>query len=211
MHFQGQELISRGTKATNRSLLFTSFAVLLLPFSKPTEKGVVQLLSLEFPIGLVEFGAVALLVFLVISHVISWRGDMLSYQRWNLPGKTPSKYLDTINELRSQTEQSFERFDYILERFERVVKNHSDKADRILTTDFSKTLDEAKVTREFLEDMNAGIARLGLFARFVLFGWFLAVPLLIAAFAILVSLDVVQITAWLDLTPPVEAQESVTE
>lgn len=211
MHFQGQELISRGTKATNRSLLFTSFAVLLLPFSKPTERGVVQLLSLEFPIGLVEFGAVALLVFLVISHLISWWGDVLSYRAWNVGTRSSPIRLQNDGSLLSNVDKAIDHFDLAAKQFDQLVESDHTKSDRLLATDFSTGIKHCRDALEFLEKMVEGIERLNAYAKFALFGWFLAVPLLIAAFAILVSLDVVQITGWFDLTPPVEAQESVTE
>lgn len=169
MQIDGQQLISRATYTSNRSLIATCSVVLLSHY--------IDIKLCEFMVLGITPGKDAihttlkvLIPFLVFNHFLSWWGDFNSFQKWNAGknvsaaifdnygGNFPTQFEDTINTLQN----------YI----ERVDINISQENHLYL-----------KRIQADLNDLKGAAKNIGYHAKIYLYGWFLLMPLLLGGWS----------------------------
>ncbi|WP_155326411.1 hypothetical protein [Alkalilacustris brevis] len=115
----------------------------------------------------VESVVSAVLLFLVVSHVIQWRGDYLSYRGWNVIGRQPAS-MRSIEGTKEQT-----KLDAIAEDSREVAeKDAVTKAGLVQM-------------QSYLDRMRREMTAFASFAWFYVWIWYLAFPL-VAAVGVLV-------------------------
>jgi len=74
-------LISRATHTTGRSLLAVASAIILSSwYDYPLNKFPVIAIATDIPINMVVTAAMGILVFLIITHFLNWMNDKLTYK-----------------------------------------------------------------------------------------------------------------------------------
>lgn len=188
MHFQGRELISRATRVTARTLLVSSFALLLVYFAGDKSNTHAVIGGLKLHISELETAGSVMIMFLVVSHAISWNGDRLSYQRWNVSEKTGSKLWDTSGTMISKIDEALEIIKSRRSAAEEFRESlNKDRPESEVSDRISRFDDEAKREAELLQGIRNGIDGLNGFALGVLYVWFGAVPILVGFSAVVVS------------------------
>ena len=184
MHFQGKELISKGTTFTARSLLTVGFLKIFvyefgIALNEATVAGV--------PIGKADLGHAtnALIYFLFVSHMISWIGDFLSFRNWNVSEKmtSPSNSdgVDAPTPLLSKLDSAIEA----VTRLKRNADANLGSTNRDNLEIISKKTEDA-ITQ--LSNIKGGLKNLNYFATFVLFVWYLLIPLVVSVVSIRIEI-----------------------
>ena len=185
MHFQGRELISRGTKATSRTLLSICFAKIFVVYFA------VNISSAKIAgvdIGEADLGLATslLIIFLLVSHGISWIGDVLSFRRWNVSEKVSQMSgwggggVDT---------HLLTKIDGVLASLEALKEEANGNTGRATGEQLKKIVLSVSNTHKLVEGIKGGISDLTFFAWFVLFGWYAIFPIIMASTAIYLNVD----------------------
>ena len=178
MHFEGRELISRGTKASARTLTTACFAKFLLAFSGA--EGPAKIAGLEIPLDQLNTTGTYLIAFLTAAHLQSWWGDRLSYQRWNVTDRVSPNNLGSSGSLLSKLDGTIRDMQTAITKFD--VPDES-LVQSVKLKEIKQQLDWTKST---VQDIRHGIDNLNTYAKAVLYGWYLFVPLTLAALAIFI-------------------------
>lgn len=188
MHFQGKELISKGTTFTARSLLTVCFLKLFvykfgIAFDEANIVGV--------PIGEADLGYATniLIYFLLVSHIISWIGDFLSFRNWNvsekLIGSTTFEGAGSSRALSSKLDSGIEALT--------LLKDHAEA--NLGTANRERLEIISKQTKDAINDLSnikGGLRNLNFFANFVLYFWYLLFPLAISVFSASVVIEAIK-------------------
>ena len=88
MHLAGQDVISRATRASGKTLVSLSFVVWFVKFvDAPIGDAVISGVSLPESNNGYGFVQWVVMIPLLLHHVMNWWGDRLSYRGWNDPTK----------------------------------------------------------------------------------------------------------------------------
>ncbi len=178
MNFQGQELISRATYVSNRSLMALALAKIL---TASTGLDLDGFTVLGVTPGETSLGQITnyLLVFLAINHLLSWYGDLRSFQLWNHPKTTVSNMSALANRHEPVTELEF----YVLQlkdfyRLQEKTREDPEQEPHIAPEQYAA---ELVATADRLQ---SSIGSLSTHAKFYLWGWFFALPAAATAYAL---------------------------
>lgn len=180
MKIDGQQLISRATYTSNRSLIAACSVVLLSHYNDIKLENLV-ILGIQPGMETFQITLKILIPFLVFNHFISWWGDFNSFQKWNAGknvsatlfdaygGEFPTQFEDTINTLKA-----------CLAKSESDISPENETLLKSLHTDLTELKESAK--------------NLGYHARIYLYGWFLIMPLLLGAWSFCVLIVISAVT-----------------
>lgn len=171
MNFQGQELISRATYVSNRSLVALAFAK-ILAISASIDVSEFTILGVSPGAAKIEYVTNFLLVFLALNHCLSWYGDLKSFVAWNHPAKVVSN-MDILADESAQVSK-LEYHTSRIEEFSKLQKDWLKDADTKTVRDPDQYSAEIVQTAK---DLMQSTARLERYAALYLWGWFLALPL----------------------------------
>lgn len=178
MHFQGQQLVSRETQVASRSVVALAASKIFV-----IHLGIglsdLQIMNVKPGQEAVGIAADILLVFLMINHMLSWLGDLHSFKGWNSETKVSgvslfgaggsplqSKFEAAMGHVQNLTSNAENRLgDQRIEKIEELVA----QADKVLAE---------------LSAMNQSVKRLNFHAGAYFWGWFMAMPLSLAAYAL---------------------------
>ena len=182
MYFQGQQLVSRATYISSRSLLSVSAVTIFatwfkLDLSKFTPMGI-QAESIEIWHQITFW----VLVFLLINHVLSWWGDYRSFKKWNSGEKEGGK---NGGPLTSEIKNTIDQLKTWIGEFKSNSFFREDPSpDPIREMQLKNSLENIQNIKEQLEKLKKGISLLNCHAKIYFFGWYLAMPVLSAAFSL---------------------------
>lgn len=168
MNFQGKEAISRPTRATGRTVLFLALLLGLagVDWINVADNSLVGLKVNEHKfIPLLEVFCIVAAVW----HVVQWYSDFLSFRGWNITGGTPRT---------SFLKPSMTR----LERVADLIMNLSE-----VKNDLETLPTQIEQIRRELSGLDWSIRKFNTFARFYVYCWHLAVPLVAVCVAFLVG------------------------
>lgn len=186
MHFQGQQLVSRATHLSARSLVALSAAVVLAELVGIDLCGF-SLLGIE-PGSKLWPVAAAVIVFLAVGHLLNWIGDRHAFQAWNSETKiTGSSIIDLGGTpLRSEISEALSRIGGMkdtLKGIEEQPENAERNAEQMESLGTQLGDVDARLTR-----LSRSVDRLTMHARLYLYGWLLIVPAGLAAWAFSIAL-----------------------
>lgn len=170
MHYKGRELISRPTRASGRTLLFSAFAFYLVILNGGVGKKGIDVSSLTFSAETVKIGAIGLLIYLGFAHFVNFIGDVRSFARWNHP-KPILGGIITIGQGAKLTTELDDAKTTLIDLIGKINKS----SFKGLTDGESKALCEQIPTQ--LAELAEGHKSLSETARWVIFGWFAIIPL----------------------------------
>jgi hypothetical protein len=178
MHFQGVELISRGTKLSARSVVVASFGILLTYYARDASDSTANIIGITLNVEQLKDAGALVVGFLLIGHLISWWGDMLSFRAWNVDKKTIRATWGE-SDLVGPIEKSIRE----IEQMERSLKELNGGANDQKVID--RLARDASEARKFLSSINDGLGRLNTFGWITIVGWYFIVPVLIGGTAVL--------------------------
>ncbi len=178
MHFEGRELISKGTRGTSRILLTSSFTLLLVYYAVDDQADSATLGGVEFQLNHLKFAGRAMIAFLMLNHIISWVGDCLSYLKWNTAEKVHEP-ADGGSSSRSSLEFAISKIKWCIQSLEGNIR-----ASTVEEVKVKEIKEDIESIQKVLVGIKSEIDQLDKFAKFVLFVWFLAVPVIISFVAI---------------------------
>lgn len=178
MHFQGQQLVSRETHVSSRSLVALGLAKI---FAVKLGLSMQNLTILNVTPGAeaVSLGTDLLLVFLGLNHLLSWCGDLAAFKGWNSEQKVSgvSTFGHGGSPLQSKLDAAIGN-----------VKNFQENAEAKLKSAEPEQLTElqnkASQLIELFQTMNRGASRLSWYAATYLWGWFFLMPYAILVYAL---------------------------
>lgn len=173
MHFQGAELVSRGTKVTARSLVVASFGILIAYYARDTADTTANILGITMKIEQLKVVGSIVVAFLLVGHVISWWGDMLSFRGWNVDSRTIRATWGS-SEFLAPLEKSIRDIEQLM----RLANEEVEQRDN------ERLFNDASEAKEALQVATSGLKRLNRFAWATLVGWYFVVPVAIAIIAI---------------------------
>ena len=171
MHIDGQPLLSRATVTSGRIL--TTFALgIILAKHYEIEPETITLLGAELIIDSLSTPFMWVINFMFIGHLINWYGDWASFYAWNSGKKlqTKSAYGGEATPLPSQIKITLDTLNFVGDQV---------KQEKLTPQQFKLW---EKSTKELI-DLRKGVASLSKQAKFVLYGWHLALPLGLAVVA----------------------------
>jgi hypothetical protein len=217
MHVNGSELISRPTQVAARSLLvFSSSTILIIRNGLDPNRW--ELLNGDLQAD-TFFDALLLVIgFLLVSLLVNWWGDYVSYRSWfksnevsrgsawddfsHKAGEPPVRWLKCrMDELAVQNRKLERASQDLNESIEKIDANKDDKEY------FIKSMDQlVRVTNTFhntwegtrrqvgavsalLDELDARFERVDFAARFYVFIWHLALPVVLALTSICMLLS----------------------
>ncbi len=178
MHFQGQQLVSRETQVASRSVVALAASKIFV-----VHLGIglndLQIMNVKPGQEAIGIAADILLVFLMLNHVLSWLGDLHSFKAWNSETKVggPSRFGAGGNPLQSHFAGAMGELSNLRSNAEAKLKDGS--AEQI-----ADLLKEADQMQKKLETMSKSVGRLNLHAGLYLWGWFMVMPIGMAAYAL---------------------------
>ncbi|SLN37665.1 hypothetical protein [Ruegeria meonggei] len=178
MNFQGQELISRATYVSNRSLFALAFAkILSVRLDVNLEE--FKLLGVSFETAQIEAATNFMLVFLALNHLLSWYGDFQSFQKWNHPKKMVSNmsFFSDKNETVSELEFYILQIESYLKQLKELRENPDENPTRDLGERSAELINSAR-------ELQASKDALTVHAKLYLWVWFLALPAAATAYAL---------------------------
>jgi len=176
MMFLGDEAISRATRVSSRTVLIVSATLFVFSMqwvTVPENK----ILGLRFEVGYIDWALRAVVLYNLITHIVLWYGDYVGYRGWNIYGKQPDKQTRIESSGLNNLNALFVDLDFEARACQ----------DGGL---ISKPLRLSSPLNYRLKTLNASIGHFGLFARFYVWGWFMALPVgsgilaLIASFCV---------------------------
>lgn len=204
MHFQGQQLISQATHVSSRTLVTVSLAkISSVWFGVNTSD--LEVLGLQLGdafVALIPY----FIVFLALNHLLSWLGDLNSFQGWNSGEKVapesvwdagsgralPTKFQSAIDGFRS-VDSAVEQVKQLLERYADTQHDDSRKMD---LQKLKQLVEQAKTVTDKqtkdLQDLLKRTKNLTLHAKVYLWGWFFLMPFGIAGYALYLSIVAVE-------------------
>lgn len=188
MQIDGQQLISRATYVSSRSLMTTG-AIVLLSHYYAFDLSELNLFGVSPGAAAIEGTLTILLLFLWLNHFLSWLGDRNSFQEWN-SGKNvggPSLYGGGGSEFQRSFANAMVRineYKETLEQFERSLRRQDDlkNQDSYIQT-MKKCLNSID---DRLKKLQRASKDLGTHAKVYLYGWFLVLPTFSTIWAIVV-------------------------
>ncbi len=178
MNFQGQELISRATYVSNRSLMALALTKILTVRLAVDLSGF-ALLGVSPGPAQIHTVTDLLLVFLVLNHLLSWFGDLKSFVAWNHPGKLSSNM-----NLDAPANEQVSRLDLLalrLDEYDRLLADIAEDPRKNKNRDLPQLNKELAASARSL---TKSTSILDLHAKLYLWGWFLVLPLSAAMYAI---------------------------
>ncbi|WP_131726326.1 hypothetical protein [Ruegeria denitrificans] len=127
----------------------------------------------------IEYVTNFLLVFLSLNHLLSWYGDVKSFAAWNHPGKVVPKgdIDDDASEPVSRLEHLALRIEDYIELQENLLRDADQRPIRDMRQYAGKISQTAR-------DLEKSTSRLEQHAQLYLWGWYLALPIGSAAYAL---------------------------
>lgn len=190
MHFQGQQLISQATHVSSRTLVTVSLAkIFAIWFDINTSD--LEVLGLQLGEAFVTL-APYLIGFLALNHLLSWLGDLHAFQAWNSTTKigAQTRMAPGGSPLRSHIENCLDQINLMKVEVEAISQAVSSKQidperlDQRITGAIRQLL---QVSTQ-LQNLEKRIGLLSVHAQFYLWGWFLFMPMGLAACAVYLSL-----------------------
>ena len=210
MRLESRDLISRTTEGSARRLVLVCSGVLVFKIYELQIKGQVYF---EPPVTERALAQVmgATIVFLAISHVVHWTADYVLYTNWFRTARvsrleifkqgslneTEPTIVSVLKRLHSLPDSFASVTGYIVSQgaeLERIKdRQHDDEAVIRKLGEGIKGLQERFESLEvalsdiveFAGQLDPGFRKANTLSKLVIFGWFLAVPLLVAALAFL--------------------------
>ncbi len=176
MNLQGKELVSLSTQRSARALTVTALVIVLAKHYSvlPADLELVGVTISQTAVSGAIFWVVG---FQVINHVIHWLGDYRSIWSWNSREKVNGIGRHGAgSHILSKLDKTLENIDVFLEERARDTKPEGNYPDLIAQ--------ELASMRDELSDLKPSIESYRTFGAFYFFGWFLAIPILIAIAAI---------------------------
>ncbi|MET4126851.1 hypothetical protein ACSSV6_000882 [Roseovarius sp. MBR-38] len=179
MHLAGKTLLSKATILTARSLMALSTAITIVLWFDMDVTGF-TILGID-PGQKLDEGTISVLVFLSISLVVNWVSDVTSNGMFSLfSGVKPISEMCDITIERSYIAQIKERVG-VLEGL--VAKFQVDNSDAELMRIVKLINSNVNEILTGMDELDKSGWWFSLYARFYVVGWYLAVPLGMAAFA----------------------------
>lgn len=210
MRLESRDLISRTTEGSARRLVLACSAVLVLKVYGLQVKGEDYLSP---AISEIVFGQVMglAIVFMALSHVVHWSADYVLYTNWFKTARVTKEDSDSqgsLNGTEVTITSVIDRLDSIPEKFENVVDHVNrcrSEIDRLKDSDRANAFgariaklegdyralegkcyvveSDLKDLIKFSQQLDPGFRKADFTSKFVIFGWFLAVPLFVAVLA----------------------------
>lgn len=178
MHLQGRELVSAATQRAARQLVATALTVLLAKVYELDLKGL-EVFGVAIDPAIVEGAAVIVVAFQLATFLVHWCGDLASLAPWNSPERVGgfgrisagAKVLDHIG----QTEERLAN----IEQLARVLLQREDQGS------IDRLSEEVRKATATLSDLRRSVRGFGRYAAFYFYGLYLALPVVLAAAALL--------------------------
>lgn len=178
MHFQGQQLISRETHVSSRSLVALGLAKI---FAVKLGIGLHDLTILNVTPGAeaVSLGADLLLIFLGVNHLLSWAGDLAAFRGWNSELKVGgvSIFGHGGSPLQSKLDAAIGNVKNFQKNAETSLKNAEPEK-------YADMEEKASELIASFQAINRGASRLSMYAATYLWGWFFLMPYAILVYAL---------------------------
>ncbi len=163
MHIGGQPLLSRATITSSRLLTAFAFGIILTKFYE-VEPETIAVFGAEFKTANLSAPIMWVIFFMSIGHLINWYGDYATFRVWNSAEVFPPGN----NEWNTST---------MLSNIESILKSI-----RRLTGTEEENEQLAELRQE-VEKLRKEVKYLNNLEKFVLYGWYLVVPLGLAFIA----------------------------
>jgi len=185
MKIEANEVISRSTHFSSRILVLVSgSAIFVIRYNLNSENWTFfsEVKKSLSPEQFTEVGIVVL-IFALIAHIVNWWGDWVSYSRWFKTSTTTVNTLEASG--RFNSEESI--LAALLRRLEQLEGQNFDNPEAgDLTGDRLNNLEgQIEEIQEMLKEIKPGFSIVTRTSQFVVFVWFLFVPVSISIFAII--------------------------
>ena len=190
-------MVSRGTKVSARSVVITSFAIFLAYYANDPSKISPSILGVGFTLDQIKNVGIFIVIFLLIGHVISWWGDILSFCEWNVAGKsivptmwdkskTISPLEDSINDIKNVPISASDIKD--------IMNKYRDNEERLkfCEEEIRRMGKNVSEIQKQLCEIRKGISHLTKFGWITVVGWYFIVPVVMAGLSVFKPEFVVQ-------------------
>lgn len=178
MHFQGQQLVSRETQIASRSVVALAASKIFV-----VHLGIglndLQIMNVKPGQEAIGIAADILLVFLTLNHLLSWLGDLHSFKGWNNETKVSG-----VSRMGFGGSPLQSKFEAALGELSNLRSNAETKLKDGGAAQISDLLTKADQMVGQLDTMNKSVRRLNLHAGLYFWGWFMAMPVGLAAYAL---------------------------
>ncbi|MEO1108737.1 MAG: hypothetical protein AAFX90_12515 [Pseudomonadota bacterium] len=121
-----------------------------------------------------------LLVFLAANHLLSWLGDAQSFKAWNRPTKSVANM-----SMFAQRNEPISEIEYYVSQVKEYHRLQKQRHTNISLKSYRAPDEFVSELVQSSKDLQKSVDRLNLHARLYLWGWYLALPLASAAYALL--------------------------
>ncbi|MFV2053570.1 hypothetical protein [Aliiroseovarius sp. YM-037] len=210
LRVQSVDLVSRNTQTSSRSLLILSGSVFLVMHY---ELNTTAWNIADRQLSPIEFKEIAtiVLVFVAVAHLVNWLADHTAFTKWFQTNAIPTDSLDAIGSFRKSSQtmtvglvERAKRLSELSESIDQQVTSPADlepqgdwsaqdvyddlNRQRSAVKSIEKYVADARRRIEeiesVLDDIRPGFKTVSLTAGFVVYVWYLAVPLMAFSVAI---------------------------
>ena len=165
MHFEGQQVVSIATQLSMRNLVAASMATILIHYQGVDLKQA-KVFELQIAGSCPDIYLGLAVIYFLISHSISWRGDLVSLGKWNSGDIDALSYASGFTKIESKTASLISRAEELL-------------AGTLTNKDRSHLLS----IKSELEDLNSKQKSYSSFFKIYFFGWYLLAPVFLSCWA----------------------------
>ena len=188
MKIEGNDVIGRSTRLSSRTLILAASSAILVDRYGLNSDGwtiLGQANKILTPDQFTEV-ALAILFFTTIAHLVNWWADWVSYSRWF---KTSSTLIATFDEI-GKFESSESLLAKIIRNLEQLRDGNYDKvsADSLSDSQMKNLLNILDDNQRMLKQVEPNFRSLTWTSRFVVFVWYLTVPVGLALIACYVTI-----------------------
>lgn len=181
MNLQGQELISRATEISNRSLVTLAVAKLMIVFLS-IDTASLNILDVSVSVDQLDSASSLVICLLMISHALNWWGDRVSFMKWNSKTQiATSGYGGGSIPLSTKLDIALDSNKVISTKISEMLKRENESKSEQASRQLREELERNTTALSDLIGQMEGMTK---FARFYLYVWFLAVPMALGLAAI---------------------------
>lgn len=207
LRVNSQDIISKETQASTRNILTASSSVLVVQFFNYNSK---DWDILGRNIAPSEFALIAgvVVAFLLVNHLIKWSADLYLYTKWFSLNQVPAGGMEEIGKIGSTfgpIKGLSQRLKWLLSDLDRLVEEEgkgrrpTEMAQQLLSENTEKALSEISKLSEsvdrvgraleeadkLLSQLDKRFEKTDRVVKFIVFGWYGALPILMGFSAVL--------------------------
>lgn len=206
MRVNSQDIISKETQASARNILVASSSVLVVQLFDYNSKDW-DILGRSVAPSEFAFIAIVVMGFLLINHLIKWSSDYYLYTKWFSLNHVPAGGMEEIGKIGSTfgpIKGLSQRLNWLTDSLNELVveagkgRRNTELAEQLLQSNVKKALEEItalsdKVTRvnsdleeanKLLVQLDKRFKRTDWIVKFIVFGWYAALPILMGSAAL---------------------------